>query len=314
MTTSGSIDFSISRDNVITDELLLVGALGDGESPTSVQITTVSRALNRVVKSLQARVSISIWARKTGYILPITNTNSVNLGSTGGHATTSYNQTTLSNSPISGSSSINVTSATGFVVGYYIGIEKSDNTMFWTTISSVSSTTIGLTSALDGDTASGGYVYVYQTKITRPLRIINAYLHDHSSGFDRPIQIVSKQEYDMLGAKTSASIPNQLVYDPQLGNGIAYFYPQMSDGKSCIIIIIQRPFEDFDAASDTPDFPQEWYDVLTYLTAVRIAPIYGMPYNDRQVLRQEANMLLDDALGNEPETGSIFLQVNMDGY
>lgn len=305
MTTSNSTDFSVSRDNILSDALMLVGAIGPDDTAPATWVTHAARQLNKVVKGLSSR-RIGLWARKTGYVMPVSGTSQALLGPTGGHATLSYTQTTLSSAAASGATSVVVTSATGFGASYYVGVELDSGDMTWTTqVGAASGTTITIAAGLDSAASSGNYVYVYQTKLQRPLRIVDAFVHNQTGSNDRPIQIVSKSEYDALGQKTSEGSQNQIVYDPQLDNGVLYFYPRFTNGKEILTIIFQRPFEDFDASGDTPDFPQEWYDALCYLTAVRLAPVYGMPVADRQLLKQEATEIFLLAEQNEPEEGSI---------
>lgn len=308
MTTSGSVDFSVSRDNIITDALITVGAIGPEDTPPTAAVTVAARRLNMLVKALGAK-RIGLWARKTGYILPVSNTNSITLGPSGGHATLSYTQTTLSSSASSGASTISVSSATGFADTRAVGIEKDDGSIFWTTESGApSGTTITLANALDGAASSGNYVYTYATKLQRPLRIVEAYRSDLADSTEIEIDVEGKAVYESQTNKTQEGEVLLLSYDPQMDNGVAYIWPRFVDGKSVLKIIFQRPFEDFDAAGDTPDAPQEWYDALHLLLAVRLAPVYGMPGTERQLLRQEAGEALALALENEPEEGSFKIQ------
>lgn len=311
MTTSGSVDFSVSRDNILTDALIIVGAVGPDDSVPTNWTTHAARQLNKIVKALQAK-RIGLWARKTGYILPVSGTNNVILGPSGGHATLSYTRTALAADVTDGATTITVDSATGISDTYYIGIEQSDGSMHWTTVSGApSGTTVTLAAAVTEDCDADAYVWVYQTKLQRPLRIVTAYssdLTDTSNPSDVEMDIVGKEVYDLQNAKATEGTPTMLAYDPQLDNGVAYFWPRFSDGKSLVVIGFQRPFEDFDASGDTPDFPQEAYDMLTYQLAVRLAPVYGMPTSDRAQLLAEANMSLGMFLENEPEEGSFQLQ------
>lgn len=313
MSSSGSIDFSVSRDNILTDALIMVGAVGPDDTVPSNWTTHAARQLNKVVKALGAK-RVGLWARKTGYILPVTGTNSVSLGATGGHVTLSYVRTALAAAVADDAVSITVDSITGISNGDYIGVEMSTGDMHWTTVNGApSGSTITLTAGVTETCDADAYVWTYTTKLQRPLRILNAYLSDltdSSNPSDREIEVVGKETYDFTNSKVTEGDPNILAYDPQLDNGTVYFWPRFSDGKSIIVISFQRPFEDFDASSDTPDFPQEWYDVLCYLTAVRLAPVYGMASGDRTTLRQEAQEALTLALENEPEEGSFFLQVD----
>jgi hypothetical protein len=313
MTTSGSVDFSVSRDNILTDALIMVGAVGPDDAVPTNWTTHAARQLNKIVKALQAK-RIGLWARKTGYILPVSDTNSVSLGPSGGHATLSYTQTTLGDDAVAAATSITLTSATGFADTRAVGIELEDGTIQWTTQSGAAvGNVITLATGLTDEAVEGGYVYTYTTKLQRPLRVVEAYLNYIQNSTDTPLDIVSKSMYEEQNSKATEGSPQMLAYDPQLDNGIAYIWPRFTDGKSVVRIVFQRPFEDFDAAGDTPDFPSEWYDALCYLLAVRLAPVYAMPATDRQVLRTEANDALTLALENEPEEGSFQIQIDYNG-
>lgn len=317
MATSGSVDFSVSRDNILTDALIMVGAVGPDDTVPATWTTHAARQLNKVVKALGAK-RVGLWARKTGYILPVSDINSTSLGPTGGHATLSYVRTALAADVTDGATTITVDSITGISASDKIGVEQSDGSMHWTTVNGApSGSTITLTAAVTEDCDEDAYVWTYTTKLQRPLRIITAYtsdLTDVDNPIDREIEIVGKETFDLQNAKATKGDANILAYDPQLDNGVAYYWPRFADGKSLITIIFQRPFEDFDASTDTPDFPQEWYDALCYLTAVRLAPVYGLPSTERQLLRGEAEAALMLAMENEPEEGSLEIKADWHGF
>lgn len=84
--------------------------------------------------------------------------------------------------------------------------------------------------------------------------------------------------------------------------------------SNSIHIVYQAPFEDFDASTDNPDFPQEWYDAVTYGLACRLAPEYGLPIPDRKTLWQEMTIIKQDALNFGLEEGSIYFGVDRRSY
>lgn len=151
----------------------------------------------------------------------------------------------------------------------------------------------------------------------KPLKIIQAFNHDSNSNVDIPIRIITRQEYNMLGNKTSSGNPIQVFYDPQNTYGDLYVFPVPTSTEAAantIKIVYQRPFEDFDVSTDTPDFPQEWYDALTYGLATRLAPEYGVPTNDRKMLWQEMTIIKQDALNFGLEEGSLYFGVDRRGW
>ena len=305
MPTSGSVDFSVSRDNILYDALHIVGAVGPDDTPPTAWVTHAARQLNKVVKALGAR-GPSLWAKKVGYILPVSDTNTVLLGPTGGHATLSYDTALIDVDAVATDTTITVDDASAFSASDYIGVEQDDGTMLWTTVSGApAGNVITLATALTEDSSEGRHVYGYTTKLQRPIRVMDAFLHDTDQETDIYIDVVAKLDFDLLGAKTEVGVVDQFTYEPLLTNGVGYFAPRFEDGSRVLTIIFQRPFEDFDASGDTPDFPQEWYDFLSLATAVRLAPVYGLPVQDRQALRQDAKDALDLVAGNEPEEGSL---------
>lgn len=54
MATNTANDFTVNRDDIITESLQLCGVLADGESPTSAQLTSCSRTLNMLISAWQA--------------------------------------------------------------------------------------------------------------------------------------------------------------------------------------------------------------------------------------------------------------------
>lgn len=308
MPTSGSIDFSVSRDDLIKTALQYIGAIGEGETPTTAQTSECSILLNMLVKARMVD-GMPLWAIKTGFVLPQTGSSDILLGATGDHATLIYNVTTTTAAAIAGASTIVVTSATGFVNGYNIGVELSSGAMQWTTINGIPvGTTITLAAVLTGNVALGAQVYAYQTKLQRPLNIQDAYILNVVDSNRWPINIVSKDDLLAIGDFTSESTPNQVAYDPQLVNGILTISPRFTTGDNLIQIRFQRPFEDFDASTDTPDFPQEFYLSLMVGLAALCGPKFGVDVTERQMLLKEAEFYFDKALGSEPEEASFNIQ------
>ena len=89
MSTSGSVNFATSRDEVIKYALLNVGGIAEGGTPNATQITQCSYYLNGIVKLWQTE-GMPLWALKTGYVFPIHDTNEILLGPSGGKASRNH--------------------------------------------------------------------------------------------------------------------------------------------------------------------------------------------------------------------------------
>jgi len=150
----------------------------------------------------------------------------------------------------------------------------------------------------------------------KPLKVTQAW--NRSTGnIDIPMRLLTKQEYNILGNKQTTGKPIQLYFEPLLNNSAISLFPIPSAaevGQSTIYIVYQRPFEDFNSATDVPDFPQEWYDAVLYGLAVRLAPEYGVPLDQRQLLGREAADIKLAALSFGNEEGSLFFGIERRGW
>lgn len=312
MTTSASVDFSVSRDNLIGLAYQQVGLVGEGETPSSAMVTEAALLLNMLVKARMAD-GMPLWAIKRGYLLPFPKASSLGLGGAI-QAVTGYVTTTTSAAAAAGDSTIVVTSATGISTTYAIGVWQTDNTMHYTTVNGApSGTTVTLTAVLPVGCAIGARVYVYVTtaRINRPLRIIQSNVTNVQSNNSRPMRVIAMQDYNNLPNRAAESSPNQYAYDPQLATGDYYIYPRMLNQDEIIEIIFHRPFEDFDASGDTPDFPQEHYLAFMLELAALLGPKAGIPPEERKALREEAAYYHDLALSNGTPEESIKFQFDV---
>ena len=237
MSTSGSTNFSITRDQLIAGALRLCGVLAEGETATTDQVTNASEALNMLVKRLEAD-GMPLWAIKQSTVAMTADTNVYNIG-----------------------------------VGQTVNTPK-------------------------------------------PLKVIQAFIRD-SSNNDTPMRIVTRQEYNVLGNKASSGRPIQIFYEPLGDYGVLHLFPTPSStdaSGNTLYIVYQRPFEDFDASTDNPDFPQEWYEVLKYQLAARMAGEYQIDLQIRQAIGSEAKDLKDAALSFGTEEGSFYFQADSRGW
>lgn len=309
MATSGSINFSVSRDDLILAAYQHVGMLGEGDTPSSSQMTEAALLLNMIVK---ARIAdgMPAWALKRGYILPFTGASSISLGGSV-QAVTSYVSTTTTAATAAAGTTLTLTSVTGISDTYNIGIWCTDNTIQWTTVSGApSGLTVTLATGLTVGCASGARIFVYQSanRIVKPWRIIQVNVENVLSEASRPITAISSQEYYDLGNRTTASTPNQYMVDVQLSTTDFYIYPRMATTDEIFSITYHRPFEDFDASTDTPDFPQEWYLALMMELAVLLGPKAGLSIEERNSNEKLWQYYLMLALSNGTPEQSFYIQ------
>lgn len=146
-------------------------------------------------------------------------------------------------------------------------------------------------------------------KAYRPLRILNMRYAD-TNGLERPMQQISRQQYDEQPLKTSKSSPTLFYYDPQLATGELSIWPLNADGAGGTLkYTYTRTLEDFVSNANTPDFPQEWYEPLMYGLASRLIATYRpQDVTSIQRLKMAADQSLSDALAYDVEPVSIFVR------
>lgn len=311
MATSGSIDFTVDRDDIITEALEILGVLGEDETPNSAQRTSMSRTLNMLVKTWQAE-GLNLFAVQRTYLFLEKNKHEYTLTSSGDNFATSFISTAVNGALSSGATTVTVDDASSMSSGNDIGIYQSDGTMHWTTISgSPSGNDVNLSAAITADVDDDAVVYYYTDEANRPMRILEAY-HSQYLGDDTEIEIVSRKEYFSLPNKDTDGRVNQIYYDPQVTSPTLFVWPETDDPRDYLILIVQRTLDDFDSASDEADFPQEWYLPLAWNLAYLSANKYGVAYNDRFMIQQTAMQLYEVAFGFDNEHGtSVYFQPDL---
>jgi hypothetical protein len=322
MTTSGIVTFSIQRDTIVQDALFDAGVLGVGESLADTDLQFCSRRLNMLVKQWQGKQDfapgLKMFARKRADLFLSSTTGQYTLGPGGTGWASSFTQISLTAGAAQGAGTITVSSIVGLSSGDNIGVVLNNGVLQWTTINGApSGSTVTLTATLTGAAASGDVVYSYPlaSQARRPLEILTAVLRD-SNNNDVPMSIFTLQDYESLPTKvqtTNPADPMTLYYEAQLTNGILYTdAPAALDTSKHIHMVYLGTPEDFNAATDTPDFPQEWYLALVTGLAINVAPAYEMPIT--QDMKDNFARALRIAQEANPETSSMFFQCKQDDY
>lgn len=309
MSTSGTSTFNATRDQIILAALRKLQAISATE--TAVSPTLISNCafqLNALVKSLNA-TGLHIWTEEEATIFLQPGQVSYTLGgTTTDNATGNYTATTLSAGASSGATSISVTSATGFGAAFYVGVVLSSGSIYWTTQNGAASgTTITLTAGLTGAAAAGAAVYVYQSQIVRPLRVVGARRYNLSSAIDTMMTPIARLDYRNLPNKTATGVPTQIFYDPRGGantQGIISVWPAPADATNAAKITWWRPIQDFTAPGNNPDLPQEWIDALVWNLARKLWAEFPISQALLENIKEEAVASLENVADwdREPES------------
>lgn len=309
MATSGTATYTRNRDEIIGRALRICGAFQAGETPDAESVNDAADALNAMVKHWQAS-GIQIWRTTEATLFLQSGQARYEIGTTAtDHAMESFTQTSLTADAASGASTITVDSASGIATTYNIGIQVDDGTIHWTTVNGAPvGSVVTLTAALDDSASSGSAVFIYQTKLVRPLKIISARRYNFIDDIETPLEEFDRVEYQELPQKTSTGSVTGFYYDRRGGansTGLFYAWQVPVAVEEAIKMTVARPIQDFSAAADNPDLPQECIRALEWGLADEIADEYDVPEPKRTRIERRAAKYLADVSWWETELTAI---------
>jgi hypothetical protein len=142
----------------------------------------------------------------------------------------------------------------------------------------------------------------------KPLRILQAFWTP-TGGTNTPLNVYTRYDFNELPqGSTYEGDPVNLYYQPLRTTGVIKLWPTPDNSTTSITFHYISPFEDMDNSTDDFDFPSEWMQAIIYNLAWALAPEYGIPPVDREILRKEAQYWHQKTLEMGSEEGSMFLQ------
>lgn len=319
MTTSGSVNYSNTRNEIIQEAYGILGVYGVGRTVSAEDMDTANKALNMMVKSYQAD-GLHLWTKEEAYLFLADNTGEYTLSADSSSARACLRSdaviTEISTAAAAAATSLTVENTTGMTVGDFIGIVGDADAVTWTTISTIpTSTTLTIGTGLSEAAAVGNNVYTFTSRINKPMRILS--LRRVSGGPDAPsastVAAMSHEEFFDIPNKLTNGTPTAFYYNPDLTTGKLHLWPRPDDPEVYIEFTFERMLEDFDAAGDSADFPSEWLECLTWQLAVRLAPKFGK-LNMLQMIKPMADEFYQKALSFDVETTSVKFSNDKYGY
>ncbi len=310
MTVAITTDYNDTRDQIITDALILLGIMNPDESLSANDATLGQRFLNRLVKYWEAS-GAHVWTDATATVWLTNNANKYLLGPavTDTHWANTFVETDTTAALTTSATAVTCTTTTGMTIGDFIGITLDNSTLYWTTIATIpTSTTLTLTVGVTAAAASGALVYTYTTKPQRPLRIIEASTRSsiRTNIIDILLAKLSIIDYQQISTKFSQAAPAQYVYEPKLISGVLTVWPVPTVMTDRIYIYYNRPMFDFDTSINTADIPQEWLQCLVLSLATSLAPAYGKS-SLVPILKAQADEMFSKVNGYDQDPVSMFL-------
>ena len=326
MSTSGSTSFNPVRDQIINRALRLVGAYASTDSPRPEQSRDASETLNMMLKSWQ--IDGYLWLKETTVLQLFSGQVQYDLGvgtpemySQGSVPPTKSNVLTYTyfsgNWYVTLPLSLDIASFTNSKVWFVNG---SGDLAFSTNCSynAVTGELVALaTFAVNPLIDSSWTVFLLATGTvsytSRPTRVFTAMRKNVISGYEVPMTLIARDDYFRLPNKQSRGVPVQLYYDPQLVLGQISVWPAPSSGDDVLVLNVDRTIQDMLSDLNTFDLPQEWSEAISTNLAAKIAPEYGIPLGERQLLNQDAAQLKANIESYSRDNASTFFGVTTYG-
>lgn len=316
-TLSGTVNFTVTRDDICTLALQYLGVIAEGETPNAYQMGVVTKILNMLVKQWQGTADfapgLKVWSRKRGDLILDSTKSSYLLGPTGDRWAANLNRTTTAAAYLAGATVIVVASVAGMLNGDQFGVVLQSGSIFWTTVSSISGNNVTVAAGLPSPALSGAIVYDYTSKQIQPLQIVACTLKDNQGNTVYALDKVTVETMEAQPSLTNSATladPLQYYYERQSGNGVLYLNTYPSDLSKFLHFVFLSPIQDFNAATDNPDYPQNWFLPLSQGLAINSGPIFNKPIS--QDLKDLFQASITIARNQDPDTSDLYFQPGAD--
>lgn len=277
MATSGSFDFNLTRNEIITASLRKVQGIADGQVPTSEQFSSSSLLLNAMVKNWRGE-DIFIW--DIDWINIVFQPSSIVLATDGlDYICIRTHTSQASNEPSVGN----------------------DSGLFWNKLATASGTPWVTATAYN---AIGHIILDSSIMGIENVRIKEGDIY-------RWIESITEEDYFNKGQVTSTGKPSQYWFRRQRASEVFVFPFPDSATAFTMEMTVFKYLEDFDSSTDTPDLLQEWLKPLIDGLAVELATQYGIFGNQYQILKLEAVESKERAKMIDHETGNSMTQPDL---
>jgi len=307
-----------TASQIITEALEQLGVLGEGETPTTNQITSSLTTLNMLTKTWQAD-GLHLFAVKDVFLFTKLGQKIYNFSETTNDLFySSYTNALTTVATTVPGTTVVLNNVAGAFAGNQLGLLNTGATISWYTIQSVNTGTLTVTL-----TASVGAVFNTSTSVflpiqrfqAKPLKLLEAYVIDPNGNTNLILNTVSRIDYDTLSTITTVGRPNQLYFNPQISYSELSMWPFPQNEGQVISMVVQRDLAYNSTSSTDVDYPSEWFLPLAINLAKLLAPKYGIPQMDYQRIALHAKELYEMARGFDQEMDvSVFFNPYNQGH
>jgi hypothetical protein len=301
MTTSGIYTYERTLNQVATESLELIEAVGDGETLSGDHIERSRASLNSLLLSSQTQ-GMHLWTETEGTLFLKVGQAIYDFRDSSTHVANDYNETTTTADTTAATLTIPVTSIEDINDGDVIGIVQSDNDIFWTTVNGAPT---GLNVIVDDPvtltTLSGAFVRSYSpstatapalTPISRISPGQGSVRRKEADDYEIPIIFESRKDYFNLPNKAQLGTPIQAYYSRQdiagQVGGIMYLWNAPDSSVPVINFTYERKIQMMVNPDDTLDTADYAHEYIIYNLAKRLILKFGCGKDRAQLILDEA--------------------------
>ncbi len=289
MSTSGIYTYSRTLNQIATESLRKILAVGDGETLSGDHIERSRDALNSLLISATQTQGLHLWTETEGTLFLKVGQFKYDFRDSSTHLANNFNETTTTADTAADALTIPVLSIEDINDGDVIGIVQSDNDIFWTT---VNGTPVGLNVIVDDPitltTTSGAFVRSYAPSTATAPALIpvsrispgqGSVRRKEADDYEIPIIFESRKDYFNLPNKAQLGTPIQAYYSRQdiageVG-GIMYLWNTPESGVPTINFTYERKIQIMVNSSDTLDVAGYAHKYIIYNLAKELILDFG---------------------------------------
>lgn len=260
MSTSGSFDWTLTRDGIIQQAFEDIGVISENETPSPEKLALGSRRLNAIVKQLQ-HDHVHLWTLEQAQ-QTFTPSDGVTNGETTYRCILSHT-----------SAADNEPGVGGNWTTFWFPDVSANSPVAWVTATDYSSV--------------GDFTVAEDT-----IGIQHVFLRENSA--DYPVEVITREDYSNILTKYDEGKAYKLVFDRQI-TPRCYLYYQPDNFDHVLHYTRVRKLEDFDSGQNNFDGPVSWLPLLIKMLAHNLCGVYSIPWQERGILKSEVKELLKQA-------------------
>lgn len=161
-------------------------------------------------------------------------------------------------------------------------------------------------------TTSTDYIFGDGTITTyQPIDVLEVYRRTVSTDIWIELIRVSRNDFNTLSDHDTTGVPVNFYYNNDKDNGILSVWPIADTNfiaNNTLQVVLTKPFDDMDTATDNLAFPQYWELAVVYGLCVLLGPEYGLPTQELNSFIRQAELTKKAAMDWDMEHASMFFQ------